>query len=129
MLLRKKQEEEVKSNPAEFQKKRAGKVARKQLATARKLEGSGNSKAFYGELIRALHAYLSNKFGIETSELNERSIREKLKNQIAPSSLDEFNAIMKDCEMARFAGLGMENEVGMIARAERLIQEIEKEVK
>jgi hypothetical protein len=129
VLFKKRQEEDIKSNPADYQKKRAAKVAQKQLATAKKLEGSGNSKAFYGELIRAMHDYLSNKFGIETSELSERIIKEKLKDKISDSSLTGLAEFLKDCEMARFAGLGIENESGMIGKAEKLIHDIEREAK
>jgi len=129
VYVRKRKEESIKSNPADYQKKRAAKLAQKQLATAKKLEGSGNSKAFYGELIRAMHDYLGHKFGMETSELSDKLIRERLKDKIGPTVLDNLSEFLKDCEMARFAGLGIENESGMIAKAEQLIHDIEKESK
>lgn len=128
-LFRKRREQSISENPEEWRMKQAGKVAKKHLSEARKELGKGDSKAFYGTLLQAIQGYLTSKFGIQLSELNERTLKEKLGPSLTEELSSELNELIRDAEMARFAGLGNTSEQDMLNRAEALISKIEKNVK
>ncbi|MGC1515831.1 MAG: BatD family protein [Maribacter sp.] len=82
--------------------RRANRLARKYLSAAKKQ--LGNKDAFYVALERALHNYLKAKLKIETSEFSKDKIEELLtKKQIDASTINEFNALLKNCEAARYS--------------------------
>jgi hypothetical protein len=124
--LRKRREQQMQENPEEWQKRQAGKVARKLLSGAGKLAGKGDAQSFYGELLRALQGYMGDKYGIAMSELNERVIREKLGNSLPADLLDDYFELQREAEMARFANMTGSDEAAALKKAETLIGAIEK---
>ncbi|SIP99104.1 Oxygen tolerance [Maribacter ulvicola] len=82
--------------------RKANKLARKYLSAARKQ--LGNKESFYVALERALHNYLKAKLKIETSEFSKDKITELLKERaIDDSTIDNFIALLKNCEAARYS--------------------------
>lgn len=82
---------------------RAGKVARKRLAAARKMLQAREPDAFYAEILRALLGYLSDKFAIASGTLSRDVITEQLANRGASEELRrEVTDIIDRCEMARY---------------------------
>ncbi len=82
--------------------KRANKLARKYLSTAKKTLGSKD--AFYIALEKALHNYLKAKLKIETSEFSKDKIATLLTQKKVDDSTNEgFIGLLKNCEMARYS--------------------------
>ncbi|MGB5553688.1 MAG: BatD family protein [Flavobacteriaceae bacterium] len=82
--------------------KRANKLARKYLSTAKK--ALGNKDAFYIALEKALHNYLKAKLKIETSEFSKDKIAALLvQKQIDETTKEGFIGLLKNCEMARYS--------------------------
>ena len=87
-----------------MRKARAGKVAKKRLATAQRYMSAANSDKFYEELTRALTGYLGDKLSIPVSRLSRENINAELAQIGAPETLTaELNDILDRCEMARYA--------------------------
>ncbi|NND15022.1 MAG: protein BatD [Eudoraea sp.] len=87
--------------------KRANKLARKFLSTAKK--ELGNREAFYVALEKALHNYLKAKLRIETSEFSKDKISGLLTDrQVSEGYIDQFIALLKSCEMARYSPFSRE---------------------
>lgn len=80
---------------------RAGKIASKRLAKARKL--TSNPDAFYQEALTALNGFLADKLLINPSQLSRESIDERLAEAGASEPLRQKTAELLDrCEMARY---------------------------
>ncbi|PKP25482.1 MAG: BatD protein [Bacteroidetes bacterium HGW-Bacteroidetes-2] len=81
--------------------KKANRLARKYLSEAKK--NSHNQKQFYESLERALHNYLKAKLSIETSEFSKERIHKfLLERKVEPQVSENFIAILKNCEYARY---------------------------
>lgn len=82
--------------------KRANKLARKYLSTAKK--ELGNKEAFYVALEKGLHNYLKAKLHIETSEFSKDKITGILSEKhVEKEDIDGFISLLTNCEMARYS--------------------------
>jgi hypothetical protein len=95
---------ETRSNIALMRNKRANKVARKNLKTAKKMLDEKNKEQFYMEISRALWGYLSSKYHIPVSQLSMENVATKLMQLGVPTqTTDSFLETLQQCEFARFA--------------------------
>ena len=84
--------------------KNAAKLAAKRLKDAEKLLQSTDSKAFYGEVLKAMNSYFSDKFNIPQVNLNKEIIIEELqKKGVSENDIKATMSIVEKCEMARYA--------------------------
>lgn len=82
--------------------KRANRLAKKYLHTAKK--ALGDKKAFYVAMEKGLHNYLKAKLHLETSEFSKEKITAFLRDKnVATSEINSFMALLKSCEMARYS--------------------------
>ncbi|WP_136466789.1 BatD family protein [Flagellimonas onchidii] len=82
--------------------KRANKLARKYLSTAKK--ELGHKEAFYVALEKGLHNYLKAKLKIETSEFSKEKITSILSEKnVAQEDTEGFIDLLTNCEMARYS--------------------------
>lgn len=105
--------------------KRANKLARKYLSTAKK--ELGNKEAFYVALEKGLHNYLKAKLKIETSEFSKEKITDILTQKgVEISDVEGFISLLKSCEMARyspFSDVQMQNDY---EKASEVISKMDK---
>ena len=82
--------------------RKANRLARKYLSTAKK--ALGDKDAFYVALEKALHNYLKAKFKIETSEFTKDKIRTLLtERKVESDAQDGFISLLENCERARYS--------------------------
>jgi len=82
--------------------RRANRLARKYLSSAKK--ALGNKEAFYVALEKGLHNYLKAKLKIETSEFSKDKIQTLLtEKKVDDATTDNFIRLLKNCEMARYS--------------------------
>ena len=82
--------------------KKANKLARKYLSTAKK--ALGNKEDFYVAMEKALHNYLKAKLKIETSEFAKEKIAALLTKKGSDSdTVNGFIRLLQNCEMARYS--------------------------
>ncbi len=82
--------------------KRADRLAKKYLSTAKK--ELGNKDHFYIALEKALHNYLKAKLKIVTSEFSKEKITVLLHDKdVDEDTVNGFIALLKNCEMARYS--------------------------
>lgn len=107
--------------------KRANRLARKYLSTAKKT--LGNKEAFYIALEKALHNYLKAKLKIETSEFSKDKIASLLiEKQVDDITKEGFLGLLKNCEMARyspFSNVQMQQDYN---RASEVISSMDKQL-
>ena len=112
-------------------KRKANKVARKNLKKAAEFLNTGETEAFYIEISRALWGYISNKFNIPLSELSIDTVSQRLeKKHVAAETIMEFTEVLNNCEYARFAPGDKNRKMNEIYDAAlRIISKIENELK
>jgi len=107
--------------------RRANKLARKYLSTAKK--ELGNKEAFYVALEKALHNYLKAKLRIETSEFSkDKIIGLLLERNVSQANIDQFVALLKNCEMARYSPFSRVQMQQDYRQASNVISSLDKQL-
>jgi hypothetical protein len=84
--------------------RRATKLAKKRLRVAEKYLHEGDDNKFYEEIYKALWGCLSDKYGIELSQLSRDTVEAKLQEkQVAAEQHDHIMHTIEDVDYARFA--------------------------
>ena len=122
-----KKREAIASDVAGNKIKRANKLARKYLSTAKK--ALGDKEAFYVALEKALHNYLKARLKIETSEFSKDKIDSLLdQKQVDLSTKDGFIGLLKNCEMARYSPFSEVQMQQDYDRASEVISQMDKQL-
>ena len=87
--------------------RRATKMAVKRLAKAGEYLASNLYSAFYDELHKALLGFVSDKLGMDISEMSKDNIKAALAAKGVPEGLcNDFDGLLDACEYARYAPSG-----------------------
>ncbi|MEJ2880024.1 BatD family protein [Pedobacter sp. GR22-6] len=106
--------------------KRAGKMANKHLAEARKQLELGNQKAFYEAVYKGIYGYLSDKLNIDAANLNQEHIVAQLQaRNVDESLIRQLTESLELCEMARYAPVSGLSQQQVFDKVKNTINEIE----
>jgi hypothetical protein len=106
--------------------RKAGRIAAKHLAEAKKELAGGNKVAFFAAIARGLYGYLSDKLDIPFADLNKENITGRLKaKSVSDPVMQQLNDTMDSCEMARFAPVSGISQEQVFENAKNIINEIE----
>ena len=107
--------------------KRANKLAKKFLSTAKK--ELGNKEAFYVALEKGLHNYLKAKLKIETSEFSKEKITSVLQEKSVDTlDIEGFNSLLTNCEMARYSPFSDVQMQQDYEKASEVISKLDKQL-
>ena len=85
-------------------KRGATKMARRRLARAGEFLESDLHTAFYEELHRALLGYVSDKLGMDASEMSRENIAARFaERNVAETAVSDFMGLLDACEFARYS--------------------------
>lgn len=126
-LIVKRRKENLAGDVKNNRLRKAEKLARKFLGTAKK--NLGNQKEFYVAMERALHNYLKAKLNIQTSEMSKDRITSLLNTkEINQETTIEFISLLESCEFARYtptSSVAMQQDY---EKAVRVISAIDKQL-
>ena len=106
--------------------RKAGKIANKHLADAKKELATGNNIAFFAAIARGLYGYLSDKLNIPFADLNKENITDRLKaRSVGDLVIEQLNDTMDRCEMESFAPVSGISQQQVFENAKNIINEIE----
>ena len=105
--------------------------AKQYLTRAYYLLQHGNPALFYDELLKSLQRYIAARLQLSTAQMNHPAIQTKLLEKgVTPIRVQAYLSIWDACELAVFAGQPDASKMESDWRtAEKVIQEIEKELK
>ncbi len=111
--------------------RKASRLARKRLATARKFLKAKDDKGFYDEVSRAVQGYVSDKLNIPLSQLNNDSVAMAVTEREAPEALSlDYAELLDRCQMALFgAGSSTASMEEEFNNAARFIDDMEKNIR
>ncbi|MBW6460876.1 MAG: protein BatD, partial [Bacteroidales bacterium] len=120
-----------KGDVALVRKRKANRVARKNLKQAGEYLRKELHTAFFEEISRALWGYISNKFNIPLAELSIESVSQRLSVKgVKEEMILNFTAVLENCEYARFAPGDKAEKMQEIYRdALAVITKMEQELK
>ena len=102
IVLVKRRSENYTVDPVTQKQRRAARLAKKYLSSAKKV--LGDKENFYNALERALHNYLKAKLAIETAEFSKESIVTLLQQKNSSTeTIADFISILEKCEAARYS--------------------------
>lgn len=119
------------SNWANFQQKRAQKIALKHLQLAEKTLKTGNTIEFYTAIIQALENYFKFKFKLQKSELSREKIKEIFKKYNISDELQKrYFDLMDTCELAKYAPIAsQQSPENLFTHTKQLITDFEQNIK
>lgn len=131
MVFLLKKEIQRRSNAALMKNRKATKISRRRLKLASQFLKTNDEKSFFEEISKALWGYLSDKFTIPPAELSRENIKSiLLKRNVAENTIDQFIAVIDECEYARFAPGNKSQQMDTVyTRASEIIQKIETELR
>jgi hypothetical protein len=92
------------SNAVLVKERKAARLAKKQLVSARKLMELGKKDEFYTEILTALNNYLSHKLNIPVSDLSREHVnRTLMQKAIEPSIVAKLLTTLENAEYAKYA--------------------------
>jgi hypothetical protein len=107
----------------------ASRIAKKRLATARKLAGGENKETFYAELGTAVLSYVADKVNVSPHGLTSDSVAAMLRDRGASDELvTGVSDFLRRCDFARYAPSDVD-DTGInedLQRAEDLIIQLER---
>ncbi len=96
--------EKLSTNVAYARSRKAGGMAQKQLALARKYLQRSEEKDFYAEIQRALLGFLGNKLNIaEAGLITDEVERQLTDKKVSPEIIREYLKCLQTCDFVRFA--------------------------
>lgn len=126
-MFTKKKKEKIDSDVLGSKMRKANKLARKYLATAKK--NLGDQEAFYISLERALHNYLKAKLHIETSDFSKDKIIALLNGKgVKADATDGFIKLLEACEFARYTPASIDAMKQDYEKAVATISAIDKQL-
>jgi hypothetical protein len=120
--VRRRRDEDEK-NPLTARKRRAKSTVRQELREAKK--HIGQAASFYPALGSGLESYLMAKLQWNASQLTRSALNEALEVHV-PDLKGQWNALLDDLDMARYAPGQVPAPDAMIAKAEALVDATEK---
>jgi hypothetical protein len=97
-------QEKLSTNVAYARSRKAGSMAQKKLATAKKLLQQNDAKGFYAEVQRALMGFLGNKLNVAEAGLITDEVERLLADKrVNPEVVREYINCLHTCDFQRFA--------------------------
>jgi hypothetical protein len=105
----------------------ASRMARKRLAKAKGLVGSGDTEPLYAEIRTAVTSYMADKLNISPHGLTMEKITELLQQrQAEPELIDELAELLSRCDFARYApGASALSSDELVQQAEQIMVRME----
>jgi hypothetical protein len=104
LLFYRQRKQKLNDDFALLKNRRATKLAKKRLASARKYLATGQKEKFFEEITRGLWGYLSDKLAIPVSDLTKDTAGKVLEDKkIDDELIQSFLSTIDYCEFARFA--------------------------
>ncbi len=97
-------QEKLSTNVAYARSRKAGSLAQKQLASARKFLQKNDEKNFYAEIQRALRGFLGNKLNLAEAGLITDDVERMLAaKNVPPEIIRDYLTCLQTCDFVRFA--------------------------
>lgn len=117
------------SDVVALRRRKAGRLAKKQLTLAEKHKTQNKRDEFYNEVLTALNKYVSHKMNIPVADLSKENISASLTQKgVSVETIQKLMNTLNDCEYARYAPSAVEQDLNLVYNnTVELITKIEDE--
>lgn len=112
--------------------RRAGRVARKRFAEARRLAGGDDARAFYAEVARALRGLVADRLNLSEAGLQLNELGAGLtRHGVSEATVADLLACLEHCDRQRFAPPGVDEDerTRFLDRASAIMTRLDREVR
>ncbi len=112
--------------------RRAGRLARKRLAEARRIETKGDTRAFYAEVARALRGLTADRLNLAEAGLQTAELESRLRARaVSEATVAEVRACLEHCDLQRFAppGTDPQEKSRFLDRVANVMTALDKEIR
>ena len=112
--------------------RRAGRLAKKRLAHARRLAQGKDARAFYGEVALALRGLVADRLNLAEAGLQASELTTRLAGKgVGESTTDEVGACLEHCDRQRFAPpeADPEEKARFLARVADLMMDLDRAIR
>ena len=112
--------------------RRAGRVAKKRLAQARRLAEGDDVRAFYAEVARALRGFAADKLNVAEAGMQMTGLKAGLARHGVPAStVTEVLDLLEHCDRQRFAPPSVDagERARLLERASRAMTALDREIR
>lgn len=115
-------------DPSELRRSKADQIALERLQKAETFMTNNNQRGYFDELSKALMGYMQDKMGLEQAKMSKAKVQETLLQKgVAPDLALRFVQLLKDSEMALFAGVDQTQKMASTyEEARNLIRQVEE---
>ncbi len=110
-------------------RKKAGRIAGKALADARKKISLENQSEFYRSISQALQGFVQNKLNLELTDFGRQNLEKSLRHKgIADSEIQEYLEVLEESDFRQFANISANNvdKNDLYNRAKSILTKLEK---
>ncbi|MGD9487964.1 MAG: BatD family protein [Calditrichaceae bacterium] len=110
-------------------RKKAGRIAGKALADARKKISLENQSEFYRSISQALQGFVQNKLNLELTDFGRQNLEKSLCHKgIADSEIQEYLEVLEESDFRQFANISANNvdKNDLYNRAKSILTKLEK---
>jgi hypothetical protein len=119
----------LQSNENLARSRRAGKIASKQLAEARKKIESENHNEFYKAISLALQGFVRDKMNIDLSDFSVTNVRKVLsERKVDQMEIDDYISVLEESDLRQFAniGSGLDEKKTIFTKSKDILTRLEK---
>jgi hypothetical protein len=124
-------QDRLESDPAYARRRRAGRVAHGRLSEAKRMATGKDSRAFYGEVARALRGFVADQLDLAEAGMQVRDMKEGLGGSGVPEELiREVLDCLERCDLQRFAPARDDagEEARFLDRVARVMTDLNREM-
>ena len=119
----------MESNVKLAKSKKAGKIAAKTLAKAKKILTSGNDSEYYKAISAALRGFVQDKLFIDLTDFTMPKVNKALKEKGIPvDQVDEYISVLEESDFKQYANVGstVEEKRELFEKAKSILTKLEK---
>ena len=112
--------------------RRAGRVAKKRLAHARRLASGRDARVFYSEVARALRGLVADRLNLAEAGLQASELTARLAVRgVGDNTMDEVSACLEHCDRQRFAPpeADSEEKARFLERVANLMMDLDRAIR
>ncbi|MEM1220252.1 MAG: BatD family protein [Bacteroidota bacterium] len=115
-------------DPSELRRSKADQIALERLQKAQVFMTNNDQRGYFDELSKALMGYMQDKMGLEQAKMSKAKIQETLLQKgVLPDIAQRFVQLLRDSEMALFAGVDQTQKMASTyEEARNLIRQVEE---
>jgi hypothetical protein len=128
-ILYVRQRDKLRSDLQLARRRKAGKIAARHLAAARKVLKTGSPNEFYKRVSQALQGFVSDRLNLQMTDFNVPAVQKNMEQVgVGPDEIKEYQECLTESDFRQFAGtkVTLQQMTDFYERVKRILTRLEK---